>query len=141
MSRPAPRSTRTDTLFPYTTLVRSRGAITAGTDIDLTAAAGAIGATGAMTAGHDATLDAATNIAVADLNAGDDLHLASGGTLIAGAATSSGTGHADDGDGSNVVATAAGAAAFTGPIAPAYGTAARGRPGRPQTVDDGPEWD
>src|SRR3546814_16622643 len=61
----------------------SLGAITAGTDIDLTATAGAIGATGAMTAGHDATLDAATNIAVADLNARDDLHLGAGGTMIA----------------------------------------------------------
>src|SRR3546814_18103297 len=69
-----------------------------------------------MTAGHDATLDAATNIAVADLNAGDDLHLGAGGTLIAGAATSSGTGLDDDGDGSNVVATAGGAVAFTGQI-------------------------
>src|SRR3546814_8962632 len=43
----------------------SLGAITVGTDIDLTATAGAIGATGSMTAGQDATLPAATIIAVA----------------------------------------------------------------------------
>src|SRR3546814_10743878 len=58
----------------------SLGAITAGTDIDLTATAGALGATGAMTAGHGATLAAATNIAVAALNAGDDLPHGPGGT-------------------------------------------------------------
>src|SRR3546814_4655710 len=92
-----------------------------------------------MTAGHDATLDAATNIAVADLNAGDDLHLGAGGTLIAGAATSSGTGLDDDGDGSNVVATAGGAVAFTGPIASANGTAIEGSAVSAQAIAAGQE--
>ena len=104
----------------------SLGAITAGTDIDLTATTGAIGATGAIAAGHDATLDAATDIAVAGLGAGDDLHLGAAGTLSAGAATSSGTGLDDDGDGSNIVATAGGAVVFAGPIASANDTAIEG---------------
>src|SRR3546814_21048119 len=70
----------------------SLGAITAGTDMDLTATAGAIGATGALTAGTDATIDAATNIAVPDPQAGDDPHPGTGATRIPGSATRWGTG-------------------------------------------------
>ncbi|SNS57732.1 beta strand repeat-containing protein [Sphingopyxis indica] len=80
----------------------SFAAISAGTDLDLTATTGGITSTGVFAAGYDATLDAAGGIDLFEVDAGDDAMLTAAGPVAAGAAYS-GTGSFDDeGDGGNI---------------------------------------
>jgi len=80
----------------------SFAAISAGTDLDLTATTGNIASTGVLAAGYDATLGAAGGIDVFEVDAGDDVVLTAAGPVAVGAAYS-GTGSFDDeGDGGNI---------------------------------------
>ena len=112
-------------------------AVTAGTDAILTATSGGVVATGAIAAGHDVTIGAPGNIAVAELDAGDDVRLDAGGTLSAGAAFAYGTGLDNESDGSNVVATSSGALGFSGDISAANGTTLTGASITAQAIDAG----
>ncbi|ALH79481.1 hypothetical protein [Sphingopyxis macrogoltabida] len=88
-------------------------AVTAGTDIGVNSS-GAVSATGALAAGHDVTVVAATNVNIAELDAGDDVSVDAGSTARIGAAYSYGTGLDNEGNGSNIGVTAGGALTFTG---------------------------
>ena len=78
------------------------GAIAAGTDIDLISTGGRIASTGALAAGHDVTIAAATDVDIAELDAGDDIDLAANGSVTVGAAYADGSGLDDESDGSNI---------------------------------------
>lgn len=112
-------------------------AVTAGTDAVLTATSGGVAATGAIAAGHDVTIGAPGNIAVAELDAGDDVRLDAGGTLSAGAAFAYGTGPDNESDGSNVVATSGGAQSFAGNISAANDATLTGASIAAQAIDAG----
>ncbi|WP_448140269.1 hypothetical protein [Sphingopyxis fribergensis] len=81
-------------------------AITAGTDIALTANSGGISATGAIAAGHDVTVTAVGAVDVSEFDAGDDIRVNTGGALAIGGAYSYGTGVDNEGDGSNIILAA-----------------------------------
>lgn len=112
-------------------------AVTGGTDAVLTATSGGVAATGAIAAGHDVTIGAPGNIAVAELDAGDDVRLDAGGTLSAGAAFAYGTGLDNESDGSNVVATSGGTQSFAGDISSANNTTLTGASITAQAIDAG----
>lgn len=84
----------------------SLAAITAGTDIALTASSDGVSATGAIAAGHDVTVTAAGAVNVSEFDAGDDIRVNAGGALTVGGAYSYGTGLDNEGDGSNIVLSA-----------------------------------
>lgn len=81
-------------------------AITAGTDITLTATSDGVSATGAIAAGHDVTVTAAGAVDVSEFDGGDDIRVNAGGALTIGGAYSYGTGADNEGDGSNIVLSA-----------------------------------
>ncbi|HEV2597072.1 hypothetical protein [Sphingopyxis sp.] len=82
-------------------------AITAGTDIAITASNDDFAATGTLTAGNDIDISAVGAVNVAGLDAGDDIRIGIGNDLTIGNAYSRGTGTDDEGDGSNIVLAAA----------------------------------
>jgi len=112
-------------------------AVTAGTDAVLTATLGGVTATGAIAAGHDVTVTAPGDIAAAEVDAGDDVLLSAGGAISAGAAFAYGSGDDDEGNGSNVVATASGAILFDGDISSANDTTLTGASIAAQAIDAG----
>lgn len=81
-------------------------AVTAGTDILLTANTGGVSATGALAAGHDVGVTAIGAVNGSEFDAGDDIRVTTNGALTIGAAYSYGTGIDNEGDGSNIVLAA-----------------------------------
>jgi hypothetical protein len=78
-------------------------AVTAGTDIALTANIGGVSSTGALAAGRDVSVNAAGAVNISELDAGDDVRVTTAAALTLGGAYSYGTGVDNEGDGSNIV--------------------------------------